>query len=228
MKKNKMKKKKNTTKSSVLFLVLPKHTCTSHTFCSTVHNAHAYAQPCPHKSFSSQHACHNVPTSTCSPTPHVPQCTRFYSLANSTSVFRGSSEHKEIYALKKKTTVCVRMHWRKRERGVYTHTGQGIWQWLFFLLFQSVTIKSCHIPMTFFWWGGSVSFSYSHQNNNALKFFRFFYYIHIYFTKIDVVKKKTTRGKKSFTHTHTRSLNRSCLVCPAPYIYRRDPSPIRI
>ena len=34
--------------------------------------------------------------------------------------------------------------------------------------------------------------------------------------KIDVAK--TTRGKKSFTHTHTHSLNRSRLVCPTPYI----------
>ena len=30
--------------------------------------------------------------------------------------------------------------------------------------------------------------------------------------------QKNHKGKKSFTHTHTRSLNRSCLVCPAPYI----------
>ena len=156
----------------------------------------------PHKSFSSQHACHNVPTSICSPTPHAPQCTRFYSLTNSTSVFRGS-ESKEIYALKKKTTACVRMHWRKRERGVYTHWsreyGNG------FFSFVSERYNQI-LPYSYdYFGGGAYHFLILIKTTTPSNFLVFFYYIHIFFTNNNVAKNH--KGKNlSLTHIHARSI----------------------
>ena len=86
----------------------------------------------------------------------------------------------------------------------------------FFLLFQSVTIKSCHIPMTFLGGRGSVSFLILIKTTTPSNFVGFFIIYTYSLQKIDVAKNH--KGKKSFTHTHTRSLNRSRLVCPAPYI----------
>ena len=99
------------------------------------------------------------------------------------------------------------MHWRERERGIHTHWSKEYGEVIFFLLLQSVTIKSCHIPMTsFFWWRKHIIFSYSHQTNNATSnFLNVFFLLHahiLYTNKIDVAIKKS-----SFTHTltHTRA-----------------------
>ena len=174
--------KKNTTKSSVLFLFFPTRLIPF--FCSTVHNAHnsappsrvlfvplstmhththnpsmvhnahTYAQPWPPSQV--QHTCHNVPASICSP------------------AFFQEASTKEIYPLKKKNQ-CVCKNALERERG-YTHTCQGNMVMAFFFFFFSLFCfrvlqsKSSHIPMTFFG-GETYHFSYSHQTNNVLNFF---------------------------------------------------------
>ena len=71
------------------------------------------------------HTCHNVPASIHSPTPPA-----FFEVQAST---------KKIYALKKKTTVCVRMHWRKRERGgIHTHRSKEYGNGFFFFCFRAL------------------------------------------------------------------------------------------
>ena len=125
------------------------------------------------------HATTHPLASMCSPTLH--QHTRF-----------PGSEHKRKQNIRfegNKTIasvcVCKNALERERERGVYTHThwskeyGEVIFS--FFLLLQSVTIKSCHIPMTsffFFWWRKHIMFSYSHQTNNTTSnFLNVFFFI---------------------------------------------------
>ena len=145
---------------------------------------------------------------------HVPQCTRFYLLTNSTSVFQGS-EHKEIYALKKNHSVCKNALEKERER-VYTHWsreyGNG------FCSFVSERYNQI-LPYSYdFFFGGEGAYHFLIliKTTTPSNFLVFFNYIHIFFTKNRHCKNH--KGKKSFSHTHTRSLNRSRLVCPAPYI----------
>ena len=99
--------------------MLPKHTCTSHTFCSTVHNAHAYAQPCPHKSFSSQHACHNFYLLTNS------TCAAMYPLLFTHQLhqrfLRFKRAQRNICIEEKNHSVCKNALEKEREREVYTH-----------------------------------------------------------------------------------------------------------
>ena len=170
------------------------------------------------------HATTHPLASMCSPTLH--QHTRF-----------PGSEHKRKQNIRfegNKTiaSVCVCKNALEREREGYTHTHTGQRNmaksfFSFFLLLQSVTIKSCHIPMTsffffFFWWRKHIIFSYSHQTNNTTSNFLkcvFFYCMHILFTqnKIDVAIKKKSSFTHTHTHTHTHTLIQSYpfgLSCP--------------
>ena len=57
---------------------------------------------------------------------------------------------------------------------------------------------------SFFWWRKHIIFSYSHQTNNTLKFFKCVFLLHahiLYTNKIDVAIKK----KLFHSHTHTRA-----------------------
>ena len=122
------------------------------------------------------HATTHPLASMCSPTLH--QHTRF-----------PGSEHKRKQNIRfegNKTIasvcVCVRMHWREREGYTHTHWSKEYGEVIFsfFLLLQSVTIKSCHIPMTsfFFWWRKHIIFCYSHQTNNTTSnFLNVFFFI---------------------------------------------------
>ena len=104
---------------------------------------------------------------------------------------------------------------RERERGIHTHTGQRNMAksfFSFFLLLQSVTIKSCHIPMTSFFFLVEETyhfFLFSSNQQHHLKFFKvcFFYCMHILFTqnKIDVAIKKKLFHSHTHTHTHTHA-----------------------
>ena len=84
--------------------------------------------------------------------------------------------------------VCVRIHWR--ERGIHTHWSKEYGEVIFFFFLSFVSERYNQIlpysyDLFFFWWGKHIIFSYSHQTNNALKFFKcfFFYYMHIFFTQ---------------------------------------------
>ena len=136
------------------------------------------------------HTCHNVPASIHSPT--LP------------AFFEEVSTKKYMH-FRKNHSVCKNALEKEREKG-YTHTGQGNMVMAFFLLFQSVTIKSCHIPMTFFGGEGAYHFLILIKTTTPSNFLGFFYYIHIFFTK-NRRCKKTTRGKSlSLTHIHARSI----------------------
>ena len=122
------------------------------------------------------HATTHPLASMCSPALH--QHTRFQVVS--------TKEKKNILFEGNKTIasvcVCVRMHWR--ERGVYTHThwSKEYGEVIFFspsLLLQSVTIKSCHIPMTsFFWWRKHIIFFlFSSNQQRPLKFFKCVFFI---------------------------------------------------